>query len=144
MRKFQCLSFVLMRSYICYYIICMNVPLNKLNHKLMIQINKYRGAVLYHYCTTSFSKVWTQILRRFKPCSRCVGDLQWWESLTMVPAGNNQGANTFRQPTIPQNNSCIFWNIHDFIFVFRSFFLAGHVYVNCFWKVVFWCLFSES
>ena len=42
----------------------------------------------YHYCTTSFNKIWTQILRRFKPCSRCDGDLGWWDSLTMVPAGN--------------------------------------------------------
>ena len=31
----------------------------------------------YHYCTTSFNKVWTQILRRFKPCSQRVGDLRW-------------------------------------------------------------------
>ena len=28
MRKCQCLFFVLQRSYICYYIICMTVPLN--------------------------------------------------------------------------------------------------------------------
>ena len=28
MRKFQCLLFVLKRSYICYYIICMTVPLS--------------------------------------------------------------------------------------------------------------------
>ena len=27
MRKFQCLLFVLKRFYICYYIICMTVPL---------------------------------------------------------------------------------------------------------------------
>ena len=25
---------------------------------------------------------------RFKSCSRCIGDSQWWRSLTMVPAGN--------------------------------------------------------
>ena len=42
----------------------------------------------YYYCTTTFSKVWTQILRRFKTCLRWVGGLRWWESLTMVPAGN--------------------------------------------------------
>ena len=42
----------------------------------------------YHYCTTSFNKAWTQVLRRFKPCSRRVGDSRWWGSLTMVPAGN--------------------------------------------------------
>ena len=42
----------------------------------------------YHYRTTSFNKVWTQVLRRFKSCSRGVGDSRWWVSLTMVPAGN--------------------------------------------------------
>ena len=42
----------------------------------------------YHYCTTSFSKAWNQVLRRFKPCSRRVGDSRWWGSLTVVPAGN--------------------------------------------------------
>ena len=42
----------------------------------------------YHYCTTSFNEAWTQVLRRFKSCSRRVGDSQWWGSLTMVPAGN--------------------------------------------------------
>ena len=42
----------------------------------------------YHYCTTSFNEAWTQVLRRFKPCSRRVGDSRWWGSLTMVPAGN--------------------------------------------------------
>ena len=36
----------------------------------------------YHYCATSFNKFWTQVLRRFKSCSR------WSVSLTMVPAGN--------------------------------------------------------
>ena len=38
----------------------------------------------YRYCTTSFSKAWTQVLGRFKSCSRHVGA---WGSLTMVPAG---------------------------------------------------------
>ena len=42
----------------------------------------------YHYCTTSCSEAWHQVLRRFKPCSRRVGDSRWWGSLTMVPAGN--------------------------------------------------------
>ena len=42
----------------------------------------------YHYCATSFSKVWSQVLRRFKSCSRRVGDSRWWGSLTMVPVGN--------------------------------------------------------
>ena len=42
----------------------------------------------YHYCTSSFSETWIQVLRRFKSCSRRVGDWRWWGSLTMVPAGN--------------------------------------------------------
>ena len=42
----------------------------------------------YHYCPTSFNETWTQVLRRFKSCSRCVGDSWWWGSLTRVPAGN--------------------------------------------------------
>ena len=42
----------------------------------------------YHCCTTSFYKVLTQVLRRFKSCPRRVGDSRWRGSLTMVPAGN--------------------------------------------------------
>ena len=47
-----------------------------------------RMEIYYHYCTTSFNKAWTQVLRRFKSCSRRVGDSRWWGSLTMVSAGN--------------------------------------------------------
>ena len=43
---------------------------------------------VYHDCTTSFIKAWTQILRGFKFYFRRVGDLRWRGSLTMVPAGN--------------------------------------------------------
>ena len=42
----------------------------------------------YHYCTTSFNKAWTLVLRKLKSCSRHVGDSRWWGSMTMVPAGN--------------------------------------------------------
>ena len=42
----------------------------------------------YHYCTTSFNKVWPQVLRRFKSCLQRVRDSRWWGSLTMAPAGN--------------------------------------------------------
>ena len=42
----------------------------------------------YHYCTSSFKKVWTQVLHRFKTCSQHARDLQWWGSLKMVSAGN--------------------------------------------------------
>ena len=42
----------------------------------------------YHYCAVSFNKAWTQVLCRFKSCLQRVGDLRWWGSLTVVPAGN--------------------------------------------------------
>ena len=31
--------------------------------------------------------IWNQVLSKFKSCSRRVGDLRWWESLTVVPNG---------------------------------------------------------
>ena len=36
--------------------------------------------VNYHYCTTSFIKVWTQVLRRFISCS-CVSEIRDGEDL---------------------------------------------------------------
>ena len=39
----------------------------------------------YHYCTASFNKAWALFQRRFKSNSRRVGDMQWWESFTIVP-----------------------------------------------------------
>ena len=60
----------------------------------------------YHYCTTSFSKVWTQVLRRFSSCSRRVGDSQWWRSLTMAPAGNEAKClSSVNHTTKKKNNS---------------------------------------
>ena len=48
------------------------------------------GAVVkwYYYCKMSFSKTWTQVLRKVKSCSRRVGDSRWGGSLAMVLAGN--------------------------------------------------------
>ena len=40
----------------------------------------------YLYWTTSLNVAWIQVLRRFKSCSRRVGDSGWWGSLTMVLA----------------------------------------------------------
>ena len=77
----------------------------------------------YHNCTTSFIKAWTQVLRRFKSCSRRVGDSRWWGSLTMVPAGNK--ATPFVGQPYRKNNSSLKmnefliilcqtkWNIHN-------------------------------
>ena len=58
-----------------------------------------------HYCPTSFNKARTQVLRRFKPCSRSVGVWQWWESLTMVPAEIR--LNMFCRSAIPQKQLII-------------------------------------
>ena len=52
--------------------------------KLLLVAPWYR---VYHYCITSFNKAWTQVLRRFKSWSRCIGYSRWWGSLTMFPAG---------------------------------------------------------
>ena len=41
MRKFQCLLFVLKRSYICYYMICMTVPLIKSSVIFMISTKPF-------------------------------------------------------------------------------------------------------
>ena len=60
----------------------------------------------FHYCTISFYKFWTQVLRRFKPCSWRVRDLRWWESLTVVLTGNNASC-LFRLSIIPQKQSII-------------------------------------
>ena len=42
----------------------------------------------YYYCSISSSKAWTKVLHRFKSFLQHVGDFQWWQSLTMDPAGN--------------------------------------------------------
>lgn len=38
-----------------------------------------------HYFTTSFNRVWIEVLRRFKSCSWCVGGLSWWELPANAP-----------------------------------------------------------
>ena len=59
----------------------------------------------YHYCTTSFSQFWSQILRRLKPWSRLVRDLRWWDSLTMVRVGNKAKTSFVGQPFCKNNSS---------------------------------------
>ena len=59
----------------------------------------------YHYCTTSFKKAWSQVLRRFKSRLWSVGDWRWWRSLTIVPAENK--ATHLYRPNIPQKQFII-------------------------------------
>ena len=65
----------------------------------------------YLYYTTSFNKTWTQVLRRFKSCSRPVGDSRRWGSPTMVLARNNaihRSAIQWKQIIIIINSSGMF------------------------------------
>ena len=52
-----------------------------LHIKLKLATSADRAVALwfsgYQYCTTSFNKAGTQVLRTFKSCSRRVGDLRW-------------------------------------------------------------------
>ena len=75
---------------------CLSFFLRALRALILLSVSNFRHAFIfdmpwcsgYHYCTASFNKAWTQVLRGFKTCSRRVGDSRWWGSLTMVPAGN--------------------------------------------------------
>ena len=52
MRKFQFLLFVLYRSYICYYIICMNVPLSPFSFNwrcILYNSIEWNYSKNYHY-----------------------------------------------------------------------------------------------
>ena len=49
---------------------------------------KWHAITKFRYCATLFNEAWTQFLCRLKSCSRRVGDLRWWASLTMVFIGN--------------------------------------------------------
>ena len=55
----------------------------------------------YHYCTTSFNQVWTQVLHRFKFCPRHVGDSRWWESLTMILSSVSHTTKTVHHHILP-------------------------------------------
>ena len=78
-------------------------------HSINLYFAIYKHVVLwcngYHYCTTSFNKAWTQVLRRFKSCSRRVGNLRWWRSLAMIPAGNKAKRLNVGQPFHENNSS---------------------------------------
>ena len=58
-------------------------------------------------------------LRRFKSCSRCVGDSRWWRSRTMVLAGNkskrfclvNYTTKTIHHHFQPWHGFSVKWNI---------------------------------
>ena len=53
MQKFQCLLFMLKRSYICYYIICMTVPLIS---KVMTSQSGYQTIIINIWPNISRSK----------------------------------------------------------------------------------------
>ena len=93
----------------------------------------------YHYCTASFNKAWTQILRRFKSCSRCVGDSRWWGSLTVVLAGNKTKRlssvnHTPKTIDLHHQNSFPVIMIVSVLLSFLDFFISAY----CAFYVVMW------
>ena len=70
-----------------------------------ILIKCFSNFTTFYNCTTSFNQAWTQVLRRFKPCSRRVGDSRWLGSLTMMPAGNKAKTPFVGQPFRKNNSS---------------------------------------
>ena len=78
----------------------------------------------YHYCTASFNKAWTQVLRRLKYCSRCVKDSKWQKSLTRSQLEIR--LNVFHRSTIPQKQLIIIIIIFDQNVYFLAYFrLSG-------------------
>ena len=80
---------------VCAWVSCIFCMYVRYTLIICLKLELHRDSIVapwcsgYHYCATSFYKAWTQVLCRFKSCSRCVRDSWWWGSLTMVPAGNN-------------------------------------------------------
>ena len=64
MRKFQCLLFVLKRSYICYYIICMTVHFKK----LVLISKETEGVLKIAGSDTVIEKIITYLYEIMKVC----------------------------------------------------------------------------
>ena len=86
----------------------------------------------YHYRTSSFNKSLNQVLCTFKYCSRSIGDLSWWDTLTMVPARK------MIQRHLLVNNyaKTIFYNHHKKLFKkeVESFFTLVKVDASIIWS----------
>ena len=85
----------------------------------------------YHYSTTSFIKAWTQVLRRFKPCSQRFGHSRWWGSLPVVRLEIR--LNAFRWSTAPQKQFIFIKVTNCIVFVNNIFSIS---YLLCV-KVVY-------
>ena len=104
---------------------------------------------VYHYCTTSFDKTWTQFLCRFKSCMLCVGDSHRWGSLTVVPPENktkhlssvNHTTKTifFCPKIILQKNFYdeFFYSVFAFLTQFRCVWGTSKslIFINFFWYI---------
>ena len=66
MRKFQCLLFVLQRSYICYDIICMTVPLKIKFHRYSPNTTKYPYKLKYPCRSKNWNKKLKKWIQKFK------------------------------------------------------------------------------
>ena len=81
----------------------------------------------YHYCTTSFNKAWSQVLRRFKSCSQHFGDSQWWDLWQWLLLEIR--LNAFRWSTIPQKQ---FFIIIIIIVRIKRLVLVVIIFFNCY------------
>ena len=90
--SFKFLAFSLPRF--CIYCIYMHILYyfitSGMVSEYLVQVFSFHWRVINYwvnyYCTTSSNKAWTQVMHSFKSCPRCVRDLRWWKSLTMVRA----------------------------------------------------------
>ena len=122
------------------YLSCFNVSLD-----IILILTSAPWCSVYQFCSTSFNKVWALVLCRFKSSSRHVKDLWWWESLTVIPAGNKCLTPRVNQPlrknhSIHQPSWCLqecHWNT-DYIFTnFSVIFKTTPALATAFELVVF-------
>ena len=118
----------------CQFSVWLWYSLNIVANQKRLKVNMV--SIGYQHCTTSFIKAWTQVLRRFKSCSRRVGDSRWWGSLTMVPAENK--ANTFT-PFVGQpdhkNNS---WYIYIYIIcIYIYIYIYTYIYIQYLYNYIY-------
>ena len=62
----------------CWLLGCINQFSIVLSNAMILMKVEASWCSVCHYCTLSFIKAWTQVLRKFKFCPRRVGGLRWW------------------------------------------------------------------
>ena len=112
-----------------FFLLCSLITNQRIIAPTYAQLIKAPWRSGYHYCTTSFKKVWTQALRRFKSCSPRVRDSRWWRRDLWQWSWLEIKLNVFCQSTIPQKKIII-----TIIVIITSFHYIPYVM----WKLKFW------